>query len=189
MSAILNTFFGERRRRRTRWNKRICRAWIGINSWSLLPTDRKEMEEMMMMPRKRRTGSSETPNGEFLYNSGRRTPSTESSHYHQKKLQRRRRSCDNQDPTLMLFPSKATKITNTKRQTAYYDQLWRLARLASIMALLFIGSVAGVSAEDIIDDGGGVCPMKCACLDSYIQCTKENLATAPSRVPKWAEFL
>lgn len=151
----------------------------------------------MMMTEKRRTGSSartQAPNGEFLYKRSRRTPSTESSHYHQQKRpeelqRRRRRSCDHQDPTLPLFPSKAT---NNTKQRLHYGQLWRLAQLASVVALLCIGSLSGVSAtapEDLIDDAGGVCPMKCACLDSYIQCTKENLATAPSRVPKWAEFL
>lgn len=35
----------------------------------------------------------------------------------------------------------------------------------------------------------GVCTVKCACLDSYIQCHRLNLEAAPGRVPKWAEFL
>lgn len=66
---------------------------------------------------------------------------------------------------------------------------------ATVFGLLLLVCVSVSSSfaqpalqEDLAEDEG-VCPMKCACLDSFIQCTKENLETAPSRVPKWAEFL
>lgn len=65
----------------------------------------------------------------------------------------------------------------------YCDQKqWRMSTILVIAALCLLFGVA-TSA------GSYVCPMKCTCLDQYVQCSRKNLETAPSDVPKYAEFL
>lgn len=73
-----------------------------------------------------------------------------------------------------------------------YDQMRTFAKTFcwTLLVLLLAISRSCVSGQELeINQDDGVCPIKCACLDSYVQCTKLNLEIAPGRVPKWAEFL
>lgn len=85
-----------------------------------------------------------------------------------------------------LFPTTTWNPTHDQMGTFAKRPLrWTIA----VLLLLLLSTTTTFSAAAFPQDDEGVCPVKCACLDSYVQCTKLNLERAPSRVPKWAEFL
>lgn len=104
------------------------------------------------------------------------------------RVERRSRS-DEEEEDVISIPSKVSgKPRHTWNLT--HDQM-RIVCWAMLLWLATLLAATNAMDSSLLHpvDEDGVCPMKCACLDSYIQCTKLNLATAPSRVPKWAEFL
>lgn len=97
---------------------------------------------------------------------------------------------DDHSEAAICFPSKATKRS---AKPAGRAQMWRLgATIKVICAILLLVAVSAEGIDPVLSgdvEDEGICPMKCACLDSYIQCIKVNLAIAPSRIPKWVESL
>lgn len=98
------------------------------------------------------------------------------------------------------FPSKASFTKRSAiKPVVCRSQMWSSATIKVICAilLLLVAAAQGIDPQNRIRrevlngelEDEGICPMKCACLDSYIQCVKVNLAIAPSRIPKWVESL
>lgn len=98
---------------------------------------------------------------------------------------RRVEGATEEENVAVLLPSKVSvKFRHLLHHTSAKPLYWALILLVGLLAVPQI-----FAQSDTLDQDEGICPIKCACLDSYIQCTKLNLITAPSRVPKWAEFL
>lgn len=89
---------------------------------------------------------------------------------------------------------KSRHLFPTSTWNSTHDQMGTFAKQPPLrwtitILLVFLSSFSSSVVAAFPQEDEGVCPVKCACLDSYVQCTKLNLEIAPSRVPKWAELL